>query len=272
MLFIRKHERSARRARRAGFTLVELMTVVAIIGVMVSLMLAAVQAAREVARKMSCSNNIRNQLVALQEYHAAHQRFPAGQHWNKLKSVEYGWAFYLLPQLEQSALLAKFDQSKPWDDPANLALANTPLKIFRCPSTPLKTPGKSDYCGVMGSFEANIQTSGLENGVMTTTTARNRNSIRLADITDGASNTVVIGESADRLITAAGHWISGTNRILHDDQHGGVTQGTDFFSFHTSGAHGGFADGRVQFVTEGTSEQIISALCTRACGDIAGSF
>jgi type II secretory pathway pseudopilin PulG len=251
---------------------VELMIAIAIIGVLMSLLLAAVQATREMARKMSCANNVRNQLLALQEYHAAQQRFPSGQHWNKSMSVEYGWAFYLLPQLEQPALQAKFDQAKPWDDPANLALADTSLKIFRCPSTPLKTPGKSDYCGVIGSFEANIEVSGLENGVMTTTTARNRNSVRLADITDGASNTVAIGESADRLVTTAGHWVSGNNRILHDDQHGGVAQGTDFFSFHTSGAHAGFADGRVQFITEGTSEQIISALCTRACGDIIGSF
>src|SRR3954463_6079659 len=99
-----RKQRRAWTARQRGFTLVELMTVVAIIGVLMSLLLAAVQATRELARKMSCSNNLRNQLVALQEYHAAHQRFPAGQHWTGLKSVEYGWAFYLLPQLEQTAL------------------------------------------------------------------------------------------------------------------------------------------------------------------------
>jgi prepilin-type N-terminal cleavage/methylation domain-containing protein/prepilin-type processing-associated H-X9-DG protein len=272
MLFNRQLQRCAPSARRAGFTLVELMTVVAIIGVLMSLMLAAVQATREVARKMSCSNNVRNQLAALQEYHAAQQRFPPGQHWNKAKSVEYGWAFYLLPQLEQPALQAKFDQKKPWDDSANLTLADSPLKIFRCPSTPLKTAGKSDYCGVIGSFEANIEMSGLENGVMVTTTARNGNPVRLADITDGASNTVAIGESADRQFTAAGRWVSGTNRILHDDQRGGIAQGTDFFSFHNTGAHAGFADGRVQFIAEGTSEQIISALCTRSCGELISAF
>jgi prepilin-type processing-associated H-X9-DG protein len=219
---------------------------------------------------MSCANNVRNQVVALQDYHNANQRFPSGQHWNK--SVEYGWAFYLLPQLEQAALQSRFNQSKPWDDGANITLADTSLKMFRCPSTPLKTPGKSDYCGVIGSFEANIEMSGLENGVMITTTRKSPNSIRLADITDGSSNTILVGESADRQITSAGHWVSGNNRILHDDQHGGPTQGTDFFSFHSTGAHAGFADGRVQFITENTPERIISALCTRACGEMVSAF
>jgi prepilin-type N-terminal cleavage/methylation domain-containing protein len=270
MPIIWRTKRRAATEPRTGFTLVELMASVAIIGVLMSLLLAAVQASREIARKMSCANNIRNQLVALQDYHAAQQRFPPGQNLNK--SVEYGWGFYLLPQLEQSALQSKFNQTKRWDDAVNIELADTPLRIFRCPSSVLKTPGKSDYCGVMGSFEANIEIGGLENGVMITITPRSPNAVRLADITDGASNTILIGESADRLITTAGRWIAGSNRILHDDQHGGKPQGTDLFSFHPVGAHVGFADGRVQFVPEGTSEQIVSAICTRASGDIVTAF
>jgi len=265
-----RKQRRAWTARQRGFTLVELMTVVAIIGVLSSLLLAAVQATREVARKMTCANNVRNLVVALQDYHATHQRFPPGQ--NFKRAAEYGWGFYLLPQLEQQSLQRQFDRTKPWDDPVNTELADTRLAIFRCPTTRLKTPGKSDYCGVMGSFEASIDTSGLENGVMTTTTQRSPNSIRLADITDGTSNTIVIGECVDRLITTAGRWVSGTNRILHDDQHGGKPQGTDLFSFHPVGAHVGYADGRVQFIPEGTSEQVISAICTRAAGDIVNSF
>jgi len=261
-----RNQRCARRARRYGFTLVELMTVIAIIGVLTSLMLAAVQATREVARRMSCANNVRNLALALQDYHATNQRFPPGQ---KLENAtEYGWGYYLLPNLEQQSLQRQFDLSKPWDDPANIALADTQIKIFRCPSTQVKSPGKSDYCGVMGSFESNIDISGLENGVLTTVTSRRPNPIRLADIIDGASNTIAIAESVDRGVTTGSRWVSGTNRVLHDDHHGGKPQGTDLFSFHPVGAHVGYADGHVQFVPEGTPEQIISAICTRASGDV----
>jgi len=270
MVRTRLTKRSARVARPFGFTLVELMTVVAIVGVLMSLLLAGVQACRETARKISCANNARNLVTALQDYHAAQQRFPPGR--NLKTPVEYGWGYYLLTQLEQPGLFSKFDQTKPWDHSTNIALADTPLKIFRCPSTTLKTPGKSDYAGVLGSFEVNIQSFGLENGVMVTVTPRQRNSTRLADITDGATNTILIAESADRLVTSTSRWVSGSNCVLHDDHKGGKAQGTDLFSFHPVGAHVGYADGRVQFVPEGTSEQIISAICTRACGEIVNSF
>ncbi|HEY2412425.1 MAG TPA: DUF1559 domain-containing protein [Pirellulaceae bacterium] len=257
-------------ARRRGFTLVELLTVIAIIGVLMSLLLAAVQGAREMARKMSCANNVRNQIIALQDYHAAQQRFPPGRY-QKNSVLEYGWSFYLLPHLEQQSLYSQFDQTKPWDSSINTTLADMPLKVFRCPSTPLKTPGKSDYCGVMGSIEANIVAFGVENGIMVSISPQRPNAIRLNDVTDGASNTIIVGESVDRLVTSAGRWVS-SNCILHDDHHGGKAQGTDLFSFHPVGAHAGFADGRVQFIPEGTSEQIISAICTRACGELINSF
>jgi prepilin-type N-terminal cleavage/methylation domain-containing protein len=266
---LRPDHRCASAARRPGFTLVELMTAVAIIGVLMSLLLAAVQATRETARKMSCANNLRNQLVALQDYHAAHQRFPAGR--NQYKSVEYGWGFYLLPHLEQPGLYAQFNRAKPWDDTVNVALAATPLKIFRCPSTILKTPGKSDYAGVIGSFEGNISGIGIENGVMVSTTPLRPNSIRLNDVIDGASNTLIVAESADRMVDSSSRWVSGSNCVIHDDHLGGKAQGI-LFSFHTSGTHVGFADGRVQFMPEATSDQIISAICTRASGEIVASF
>src|SRR4051812_21984219 len=110
MASLRPNHRCAPAARRSGFTLVELMAAVAIIGVLMSLLLAAVQATRETARKMSCANNLRNQLIALQDYHAAHQRFPAGR--NQYQSIEYGWGFNLLPHLEQSALYSQFNRTK----------------------------------------------------------------------------------------------------------------------------------------------------------------
>src|SRR5205085_10956880 len=124
----RKRYRAAAKGR-AAFTLVELLVVVAIIGTLMSLLLAGVQASREMARKTSCSNNLRNQILALQEFVAAQQRFPAGREYSPLR--EYSWCVEVLPQLEQTALYQRYDRNKPWSDPAgNQSIAQSSLRVF----------------------------------------------------------------------------------------------------------------------------------------------
>ncbi|QDU26481.1 putative major pilin subunit [Anatilimnocola aggregata] len=125
---------AAFRAYRRGFTLVELLVVIAIIGVLVALLLPAVQAARESARRASCTNNIKQTLIGLHNYHDAHQRFPSG-------GIAYGWCRYpgapnnwgpksvhnlnglvlLLPFLEQIAHYNKYDMKA---SAANITVGN----------------------------------------------------------------------------------------------------------------------------------------------------
>src|SRR5262245_61050719 len=103
-----------RAAPRAGFTLVELIVAIAILGVLMALLLAALQVSREMARKTSCSNNIRNHLLAIHEFQTAQRHIPAGR--LVAKGREYAWCVELLPHLEQQALYAHFDRSRPWND------------------------------------------------------------------------------------------------------------------------------------------------------------
>jgi prepilin-type N-terminal cleavage/methylation domain-containing protein len=125
------------RYHNRGFTLVELLVVIAIIGILVSLLLPAVQSAREAARRMSCSNNEHQLAVALMNYHDGHKSFPYGVNapWG------HSWGAHILAELEQRALF----ESIPWGehgtwygtDPASLALqelSRTQLPCFRCPS------------------------------------------------------------------------------------------------------------------------------------------
>ena len=100
-VFRRKH------MRPKGFTLVELLVVIAIIGMLIALLLPAVQAAREAARRMSCSNNEKQIVLAMHNYHDTFKTFP----WGARGSTYGTWAIHLLPYIEQSAIASQFD----WD-------------------------------------------------------------------------------------------------------------------------------------------------------------
>lgn len=129
-----------------GFTLVELLVVIAIIGVLVALLLPAVQFAREAARRMQCSNNLKQIGVGIHTHNDAlrvvppgavgganvtdvHTRFqiPAG--------VAHGWAVFLLPYIEQQPLSAQYRLDRDWRAPENRVVRETRIPIFNCPST-----------------------------------------------------------------------------------------------------------------------------------------
>src|SRR5205823_7988334 len=131
-----------RRAGR-GFTLVELLVVIAIIGVLVALLLPAVQAAREAARRMKCQNNLKQFGLALHNYHDAYGRMPASYYRAWPTSVGttfgtpgWGWGTMILPRLEQQALFDTLNVSTLQlnASPLTKLPAQTPLPMFRCPS------------------------------------------------------------------------------------------------------------------------------------------
>lgn len=197
--------------KRDGFTLVELLVVIAIIGILVGLLLPAVQAAREAARRMSCSNNIRQIGLALHNYESAIQKLPFG--WNTHGTL---WSAMILPYIEQDNIYSTllFTESGPgnWDSgSANQRACETVISTFRCPTMPL--PEHMNYNGITlrvptsyrgnaGNEATSDDTSTIDipgtkslemmnlNGVFSACS-----SVRFADVFDGLSNTVFIGES-----------------------------------------------------------------------------
>jgi prepilin-type N-terminal cleavage/methylation domain-containing protein len=202
-----------RRGLKA-FTLVELLVVIAIIGVLVSLLLPAVQAAREASRRMNCQNNLKQFGIALMNYHDTYQRMPPA-FWKYTStaggtfgSPGWGWGALILPRLEQKALFDTLGIETPTlldGSAATKIPAQTPLKVFRCPSDtgPKLNANRFDYATsnyvcIFGALydQANIGAATVAGSVPGAGTGMfSVNScIRLAEVTDGTSNTATIAE------------------------------------------------------------------------------
>ena len=124
-----------RETRRRGFTLIELLVVIAIIGVLIALLLPAVQAAREAARRAQCTNNLKQLGLAVHSYHDANQCLPA-YCYNDTPAWCWSWAVAILPGLEQRPLYNSFNLSVPPTDGANTSLNSQKIGVFLCPSDP----------------------------------------------------------------------------------------------------------------------------------------
>ncbi len=120
------------RIPRAGFTLVEVLVVIAIIGLLVALLLPAIQAARESARRTQCQNNLKQIGVAVQSHHDTRKQFPMGR--NNFDQYAVSWAFFLLPYMEETAIYNSFDSKARVFDPPNTATMRTPIETYACPS------------------------------------------------------------------------------------------------------------------------------------------
>ncbi|MBI2480802.1 MAG: DUF1559 domain-containing protein [Planctomycetia bacterium] len=204
------------RERRAGFTLVELLVVIAIIGILVALLLPAVQAAREAARRMSCSNNMKQVGLALHNYHDTFKVFPPHSLDALPKRNRLAWTVHLLPFIENQPLYDKFDFSVLYNVGSNNILGMTAVPVFHCPSNKSKTSslangGESiggvatfttNYYGVMGPKGTNAQTNtaypwsnvGPHGGFANSGFFKQNTSTSFAYITDGTSRAFAVGE------------------------------------------------------------------------------
>ena len=205
----------------SGFTLIELLVIIAIIGTLVALLLPAVQAAREQARRAACQNNLKQIGLALAQYSNRHGGFPPGyvSIWDPLQSTElgpgWGWASMILPELEQQTLSNNIQFEVPMHLPSQLTVRTASMSVFFCPtdsmshrwtasdgevwiymgkvysaSEPICEVAGSNYIGVFGIGEPGVNGDGtFYRGSFT----------KFSDITDGMSHTLCVGERSTNI-------------------------------------------------------------------------
>lgn len=205
------------RRHRSGFTLVELLVVIAIIGVLVSLLLPAVQAARESARRMQCTNHLKQIGLACHNFHDTTGKLPmGGLPPTAVPGSQFSALTQLLPYMEQQPLYDQINFTVPCNDPLNAVPRNITIPGFRCPSDGRDNPNPSlgaslNYVANTGALPFFVIPGGMNmySGVFYVNHAS-----RLADMTDGTSNTAIFSE-----------------RLMADGSNGIVSKVEDVF-FH----------------------------------------
>lgn len=289
-----------RSLRRIGFTLVELLAVLAIIGTLVGLLLPAVQRVRDSARRTHCSNNLRQMGVGLANYEQANRRFPPGN--EQTGQRFHAWSSYILPFLEATEISDRIDYAKRWDDAGgNAALADKLIPTYICPSGMKSFPGKQDYGGVLGAY---IDRDGnslatvnsrdlrhLSSGVLyatgeeryvppkydpgTVPKEQPRRPATAASVSDGLSKTLLVAEGVDREQVGAADtirsgdagWASGFNCFPLNCRVVNVPDVDGFRSMHFGGLYGLFGDGHVHFIGEAIDVPVLIAISTKSGGE-----
>ena len=281
--------RGGSRRWQPGFTLVELLIVIAIIGVLVGLLLPAVQACREAARRCSCANNLAQIGLALHNFEFSHEHLPAGvaNPDGPIKTEEKGqhvsFLVELLPYIEQRGIADRFDKQAGAYAAKNAPARAVSISIYMCQSSWVysdKDIGISHYAGCHNGTETPIHED--NNGLLFLNSA-----VKYSDIYDGASNTILVGEflpTEDSL-----GWVSGTRATLrntgapinvgYDPTATGVPpapipplQVGGFESLHPGGAQFVLGDGSINFLAETIDPKVFETLGDRADGEMMGEI
>ncbi|GAA4427985.1 DUF1559 domain-containing protein [Bremerella cremea] len=289
--------------KNSGFTLVELLVVIAIIGVLIALLLPAVQQAREAARRMQCSNNLKQVSLAMHNYHDTFGTLPPGA----LNVNTLGWHAFILPFIEQGPMHDQFSfAAGDWNAGTNKEGPNknifglNRIDMYMCPSSPRtetthgsstlgdgRKPFTTHYYGVMGPYGTNATDGstyphepnpsghgGFCKGGMFLVDA----SVKFRDVTDGLSNTYALseiggdnGSYASWVRGVKGNGMAASKNIRYgiglQNESGGNFNNISFSSEHPGGVQFALGDASVSFVAETIDFSVYQSHASKAGGE-----
>lgn len=279
---------SRKFVRKPGFTLIEMLVVIAIIAVLMALLLPAVQSARISAQRVACQNQLRQLGLGLHTYHSTHSSFPPGSFImgpSFPMQTGWGWGAMILPYVGEGPLHQRLDFGSGTAVGGNLALIGQPLALWRCPSDvslqtirvfPLDQPpfelASGNYCGSEDVLSPMSHT-------------------QLGGIRDGESQTLLLGErlvipGSNGSLPSTAAWCG---QIAYQTAYEyrsaphlqpsrfypinlSPTNPTCFGSRHRGGANFVFADGSTRFIDQTIDPVVFEALGTMSGGEVAGAL
>jgi prepilin-type N-terminal cleavage/methylation domain-containing protein len=224
------------------FTLVELLVVIAVVGILVAMLLPARRGAREAARRASCANNLKQIGLALHNYASEYGALPPAYTVDPEGTPLHSWRTLILPFMEQQALYEKIDLGKPWNDPENMEAYDTVISTYECPSAD-SPPRQTTYLAVVGDGACFLPTE----------------SRTLSEIADHSAVLMVIDAESSRRV----HWMSPQD--ASEEQLLRLNSASELQ--HRSGFQGVLVDGSTRFFDAKTDAAILRALISIDAAD-----
>jgi len=214
-------------------------------GGLVALLLPAVQAAREAARRTQCNNNLKQIALAFHNYHDTYKTFPPAYIPDENGEPMHSWRVLILPFLEYGPIHSQYNFDEPWDSPGNQAVTNMQIPVFTCPSSgDSATSNQTNYMVITGPGT-------MFDGAKAT---------KMADVTDGTSNTILVVE----VVGTGTKWAEPVDldaSKISPPFSAGVSGNAG--SRHPGGMNAAMCDGSVQFISDAVAREVLDALISK---------